>query len=412
MSPQRLIQLLQRATAMEWRAATAAGASVAAILVLTVGLSAARSSPVGSDEGARRVAAVTGGDLREAALVALTARMDPAAAELARRFDPNQFEPEDPQVGFPAGDHALMQLQQVQDAQARQANAAIPFALDVIPAAPFVLKAASAAERERAVHCLTNAIYYEAALEPIEGQRAVAQVVLNRVRNANFPKSICGVVYQGWEKLTGCQFSFTCDGALVRAPVAMIWKQNRKVAEAALNGYVMGAVGLATHYHADYVSPYWAPTLVKVSQIGAHIFYRWPGAAGQPDAFDAAYAGGETRISEAVLSGKAARAAAPPSPSRPQTSQPDIPGVRTQLVADAQGGTRTRVQASFAPAEYGRRAATPDEIARINALLEQRFPTKPAQADAVPAKPAPEAATAAPAQTLSAATPTAGAGAG
>jgi spore germination cell wall hydrolase CwlJ-like protein len=288
MSPQRLIQFLQRATAVEWRAATAAAASVAAILVLTVGLSAARSSPIGSDEGARRVAASTRGDLREAALEALVARMDPAAATLAKRFDPEDFTPVTPLGGVPAGDHAMLQLQEAQDAQARANNAAIPFALDVHPAAPFVLKARSDVEHERAVHCLTNAIYYEAALEPLEGQRAVAQVVLNRVRDINFPKSICGVVYEGWEKLTGCQFSFTCDGALVREPLAVIWKQNRKVAEAALNGYVMGQIGMSTHYHADYVSPYWAPRLVKVSQIGAHIFYRWPGAAGQPGAFHAA----------------------------------------------------------------------------------------------------------------------------
>ena len=427
----RLKPLLQLATAVEWRAASAAAASVAAILVLTLGLSAARSNPIGSDLGARRVAAATKGDLREAALEALVARMDPAAADLAERFDPERFTAQAPLAGFPDGDHALLQLQQAQDAQARLDNAAIPFARDVFPAAPFVLNARSSTERERAVHCLTNAIYYEAALEPLDGQRAVAQVVLNRVRDPNFPKSICGVVYQGWDKLTGCQFSFTCDGSQIRAPVAAIWNQNRKVAEAALKGYVMGAIGMSTHYHADYISPYWAPTLVKVSQIGQHIFYRWPGEAGMAGNFRGVYAGGETRISEAALTGAAARAAAAAAPSNlppgirtgvlpglPGSGLAGLPGmtaagVRTVLVADGQGGVKTRVQGSYIPAEYGRRQPTPDEIARINALLEERFPTKPAAAAAKPV----EAATSGPAvpaspQTLSAADPVPGASAG
>ena len=416
MIPVSVKQLLQRATAVEWRAASAAAASVAAILVLTVGLSAAGSSPAGSDIAARALAATTHGDLREAALKAMIARMDLASADTAERFDPEKFTPETPLTGFRAGDHAMLKLQEAQDAQARLTNAAIPFATDVFPAAAFVLKGVGSAERERAVRCMTNAIYYEAALEPLDGQRAVAQVVLNRVRDPNFPKSICGVVYQGWDKVTGCQFSFTCDGSQVRAPLAVIWNQNRKVAEAALNGYVMGAIGMATHYHADYISPYWAPTLVKVSQIGQHIFYRWPGDAGQPGSFTGVYAGGETRLSEAVLTGQAARAAAAAAAAQPAIKVggglPGLPGsglaglpgtnqpgVRSVLVADGQGGMKTRVQSSFQPAgEYGRRPATPEEIARINAMLEERFPTKPVAAAAPDAKPV-EAATSAAAAT-------------
>jgi spore germination cell wall hydrolase CwlJ-like protein len=420
MSPRFVNELLLRAAAVEWRAAAAAAVSVAAILVLSVGLSAARSSPVGSDLAARRVAVSTHGDLREAALEALIARMDPASAALAKRFDPAEFTAQAPLVGFEADDPAQLQLQAAQGAQAERLNASIPFAKDLTPAPPFVLKAKSAVERDRAVHCMTNAIYYEAALEPLDGQRAVAQVVLNRVRDPNFPKSICGVVYQGWDKLTGCQFSFTCDGSQVREPVAAIWNQNRKVAEAALGGYVMGGVGTATHYHADYVSPRWAPTLVKVSQIGAHIFYRWPGGAGLPGAFTGTYAGGETRISEAALSGRAARAAAAPVqtfaanglPGLPGSGLTGLPGLRAVAVADGQGGVKTRILGSFSPAQYGRRQATPEEIARINAMLEERFPTKPAPTAAKPV----EAATSSPAdpaQTLSAADPlTAAAGAG
>ncbi len=378
----------------------AAGASVAVVLALTIGLSAARSSPVGSAEGARRVAAVTHGDLREEALRALVARMDPASAELARRFDPlAQFNALPPFGALPDGAPSLLAFEAIEGEQAREINGAIPFAAGTIPAAqPFYLKAASLAERERAVRCLTNAIYYEAALEPVDGQRAVAQVVLNRVRDPNYPKSICGVVYQGWERTTGCQFSFTCDGALLHRPIEVLWADNRRIAEAALNGYVQKSVGVATHYHADYVAPYWAPGLVKLSQIGAHIFYRWPGNAGLPQAFNARYQGGELRLSEAVLSGRAARALPPPEVIRagadiPEGGLPGLPGLRTVEVADANGTTKTRVTASFQPAQYGRRPATPEEIAKINALLEQRFPTAPpAAAKAEAAAPAPAAA--------------------
>ena len=386
-----LAQLLKRATAVEWRAPVAAGASVAAVLALSLGLSAARSSPVGSDDAARRVAAVTHGDLRETTLKAMIAAMDPAAAEMARRFDPQERDDDTPLFAFASADTAsLFEMKPIEGAEARQINGAIPFAAETLPpAAPFVLRAASPAERERAVRCLTNAIYYEAALESVDGRRAVAQVVLNRLRDPNFPKSVCGVVYQGWERLTGCQFSFTCDGALLREPIAALWNEDRKIAEAALNGYVMASVGSATHYHADYVAPYWAPALVKLSQIGAHIFYRWPGHAGLPGAFTAAYQGGEMRLSEAALNGRAARAAplvqtvAAPA-SQGLAGLPGLPGLRTVTVADAQGA-RVRVTASFEPAQYGRRPATPDEIARINAILEQRFPTAPKTEPAAPA---------------------------
>ncbi len=90
----------------------------------------------------------------------------------------------------------------------------------------------------------------------------MAQVVLNRVRDPNYPKSICGVVYQGWERTTGCQFSFTCDGALLRPPIGVLWQDDRKIAEEALDGYVQKSVGVATHYHADY-GPVLGPGLVS-----------------------------------------------------------------------------------------------------------------------------------------------------
>lgn len=191
---------------------------------------------------------------------------------------------------------SFIPVQNMQPQQARLWNASRPVSDFPNPAAaPFVLKTDSKIDETHAVDCMTAAIYYEAAYEGLDGQRAVAQVVLNRMRHPAFPKSVCNVVFQGSERSTGCQFTFTCDGSLTRKPNAEVWSRARAVAEAALNGYVMKSVGLATHYHADYVAPYWSPTLVKVSVIGAHIFYRWSGGMGQPPAFSATYAGGEAR---------------------------------------------------------------------------------------------------------------------
>lgn len=151
----------------------------------------------------------------------------------------------------------------------------------------------SGVDRTRALQCLTAAVYYEAASEPDSGQRAVAQVVLNRVAHPAYPNTVCGVVYQGSERTTGCQFSFTCDGALARKPNRMFWLRAENVAAAALAGYVHAPAGLATHYHTIHVNPYWAPKLNYLGTIGLHRFYSFHGRAGQAGTFRFAYAGGE-----------------------------------------------------------------------------------------------------------------------
>lgn len=175
--------------------------------------------------------------------------------------------------------------------QARLLNAALPFSqAPVVAARAFVLPSGETLDQRRALLCLTQAVYYEAGFEPLQGRRAVAQVVLNRTRHPAFPKSVCGVVYQH-NSTPVCQFTFVCDGSLLRQPEAAAWKQAEAVARAALAGYVERSVGAATHYHADYVAPAWAPMLAKITQVGAHIFYRWPGAWGQPGAFNGRYIG-------------------------------------------------------------------------------------------------------------------------
>lgn len=221
-------------------------------------------------------------------------------------------------------------------------NDQIPLARGPNPAAaPFRLADASPVARQRALECLTSAVYYEAGNEPAEGQRAVAQVILNRVRHPAFPANVCGVVYQGSTRVTGCQFTFTCDGSLLRRPSVDGWARARKVAEAALGGSVSAPVGYATHYHANYVVPYWASSLAKNAIVGAHIFYRWAGGWGRPPAFGKRYAGVEPDV--AVLRNAALAAeAAQPEAEAAETAQAieEIPGAEEKKAEEGRVAIR------------------------------------------------------------------------
>jgi spore germination cell wall hydrolase CwlJ-like protein len=190
-----------------------------------------------------------------------------------------------------------LQFREVKPEDAVAINAAVPVSTLPNPAArPFAITFASDADRLRATECLTAAVYYEAATEPLDGQRAVAQVVLNRARHPAYPRTVCGVVFQGSERVTGCQFTFTCDGAIRRTPMAALWARARAVAEQALAGKVYAPVGWATHYHTNWVVPYWSSSLTKLALVGTHIFYRWEGGWGRPPAFRHRPAGIEPQI--------------------------------------------------------------------------------------------------------------------
>jgi spore germination cell wall hydrolase CwlJ-like protein len=179
-----------------------------------------------------------------------------------------------------------MRFREIPPQDALAINAKVPISELPNPAArPFAISFASPADRLRAVECLTAAVYYEAAIEPLDGQRAVAQVVLNRARHPAYPRTVCGVVFQGFERATGCQFTFTCDGSIRRTPVASLWAKARRIAEEALAGKVFAPVGWATHYHTNWVVPYWSSSLVKLANVGTHIFYRWEGGWGKAPAF-------------------------------------------------------------------------------------------------------------------------------
>lgn len=361
----------------------------------------------GRDAGLMRVTA----SFSERGLKRYVANMDPAMLALARRHDPR---PRKDYWGRVPGWEVirLRDIPRLGDRdpdfdEARLINSLRPAIPEPMEAAkPFVLTG-SADARAKALHCLTQAVYYEAGFEPGEGQMAVAQTVINRMRHPGYPKSICGVIYEGAARSTGCQFSFACDGSLAREPVPAIWANAQAVAKRALNGFVFKPVGVATHYHADYVSPYWAPTLVKLKQLGQHIFYRWTGPSGTLKAFTGRYSGNETvsaeilmaadpRTLEAappeVLAAQAAPAAAPvPSGAMAQmlgVSNLVLPDAKLVAVPDANSptGERYTMQGTVA----GRRIPTQEEIDRINKALEAVADPPPAvQAPAAPPPPPP-----------------------
>ena len=364
-----MTQLRQATTNTHATKLFVAGVMAAALLITLLMVQiAAHANETG--QGAR----IAAGDLSDSALKRMLGQMDPAARALALRLDPA---PRPRPVGRPTGwsmfqvdTSPLLGPPDLSADDARKVNALLPAVTTPIPPArPFVLQA-SADDRRRAEHCLAQAVYYEAGFEPAEGKAAVAQAVLNRLRHPAFPKSICGVVYQGSQLPTGCQFSFTCDGSLGRAPAAGAWADAQAVAQRALNGFVAKAVGTATHYHADYVAPYWRSSLVKITQIGAHIFYRWPGLNGEPPAFTGRYAGGENHIPVDVLTGGGpAELAQALANGQARTVTLAVAGeVHTYKVAaaDVRGGVRTRVAGTIIPS---RPRPTADQVATIDALL-------------------------------------------
>ena len=358
----------------------AAAAGPAALAVLGVAMAAGSTVRPDADRTAEAVARLTRGDLGPDGLALVKARLDPSQLNLAERHDPSLrraalygLTPGWETLTL-AGKPGLDLGRSGLDAILR--NAATPTSPGALrPALPFVFKAAGAADRRRALRCLTQAVYFESALEPNDGQEAVAQVVLNRVRDPNYANTVCGVVFEGAERTTGCQFSFTCDGSLSQAPVAWAWERARKVAERALNGHVAQKVGTATHYHADYVNPWWAPTVAKITQIGAHVFYRWKGVYGETAAFRTEYRGHEPLIDEARFSRP--RAVAPEAQGEaagPGTAAP----MRT---VEIDGQTRVVGVASLG----GRRLPTHDEVAAINQRLrEYEAPNAPAVVVAPP----------------------------
>ncbi len=129
---------------------------------------------------------------------------------------------------------------------------------------------------QKEMWCLATAIYFEARGEAYRGQVAVGQVVMNRVKHRLYPDTICGVVFQNQQKRNACQFSFACDGIPERVTEQKPWVQAQEIAKGVVDGSLyLSEVGYATHYHATYVYPHWAPRMKKVTKIGLHVFYQF-----------------------------------------------------------------------------------------------------------------------------------------
>ena len=256
-------------------------------------------------------------------------------------------------------------------------NAALPVSDAANPAAAGFEFKGGTETRAHALQCLASAIYYEAGNQDLDGAKAVAQVVLNRVRHPAFPASVCGVVYQGSTRVTGCQFTFTCDGSLARRPDATGWRRATQLAAAALNGAVYAPVGWATHYHANYVVPYWATSLAKNAVVGSHLFYHWAGGWGQPRAFAQAYSGREASaeaLRSAALAAEAATAGQPSSGETAAQELADLPGVEPiKLTPSMRGDKRVAVRFNQVARKASEEAVHEDYVKRVGASDNLRF---------------------------------------
>ena len=212
---------------------------------MTVGMAQA----ISDHHRAARIAQAAGGGFSETMLQREMDHLDPAALRIARAHD--AFAPQS-QLGDPPAAGAWPGRAGERQPIGRQGS---------------VLDSA------RQLDCLTQAVYFEARGETSRGQAAVAQVVLNRVANPSFPKTVCGVVFQGAAS-HGCQFSFVCDGSMRHGLEAEAWDRARRVAERALSGVALADIGNATHFHTLDVQPDWGPQMLRVAQVGLHVFYR------------------------------------------------------------------------------------------------------------------------------------------
>jgi spore germination cell wall hydrolase CwlJ-like protein len=279
------------------------GAAVGAIIGLALGgayLAGGSAQDAVTQATVSRLSGAAAQGFSEQALGESIAGRDSSAVALARRFEGS------PTATAAAADRQAADLAQRLENKAGKHGLRDLFTnalkFSATPAAaPFQ---ASALDQARELDCLAQAVYYEARGETPAGQAAVAQVVLNRVRHPSFPKSICAVVFQGAQTGRGCQFSFACNGSTHGGRESGAWDRAKRIASRAFDGQVMADVGNATHFHVISVAPQWAG-LMRVAQVGAHVFYRFGGRAGAPQAFTV-----EPRLIEALTEPVAVDAAA------------------------------------------------------------------------------------------------------
>ena len=261
----------------------AAAATFGAMVGLAIGCAwlggaAAKATTVRAQ--AERIDYAAAAGFTEEALAAAAGGLDESALAIARRHDPYT-------VAGPAqrDRQAALLTARLEQLRARPAAEGLRRVSLTGPLAAQPFHLGGALDASRDLECLTQAVYYEARGEGRDGMKAVAQVVLNRVRHRAFPNSVCAVVFQGAGRRTGCQFSFTCDGSMRGRVNRAAWNRARDIASSALSGSVYAGVGNATHFHTTRVSPQWRHSLVRVSQVGDHLFYRFGGRSGSGAAF-------------------------------------------------------------------------------------------------------------------------------
>lgn len=267
------LKLVSKARA-DWRASTCAALIGSGIgLALGAAYMAGGMARTATDYArASRIAEAAAGGFSEDVLQRQAAAMTPGMLRIAGQHDP-----------FVSAETAQRERQNSIIAAYLERPAASPSRLvrlrgEIDPAQAAPTRLAGALNGSRELECLTQAVYYEARGETPAGQAAVAQVVLNRVHNPAFPKSICSVVFQGAGKRVGCQFSFACDGSMRRSREPAAWARAERVASRALAGKVVAGIGNATHFHTVNVAPNWGPRLIRTAEVGMHVFYR-PGKA-------------------------------------------------------------------------------------------------------------------------------------
>jgi spore germination cell wall hydrolase CwlJ-like protein len=283
-----LIQTLKNGMSRQ-RASVAAvvlgGVVGAAVGMAYLGGAVAQSATVRGQ--AYRMAGAYDSGFTDEAVAAAVGGLDASALEIARRHDPYTVAGDAQRDRRSAQLTALLerrgQAALTRASTSATADAGLRGGTTVNPARPFRLN--GALESSRDLDCLTTAVYYEARGEGQAGMQAVAQVVLNRARHGAFPQTVCGVVYQGAGRRTGCQFSFVCNGSMRGRREGGAWERARRVAANALSGHVYAPVGNATHFHTTAVNPRWSGSLVRITQVGSHIFYRFGGRRGRPSQF-------------------------------------------------------------------------------------------------------------------------------
>jgi spore germination cell wall hydrolase CwlJ-like protein len=262
---------------------TAVSVSAAAITMGGAYIGGAWAKSESTHEQAHRLAPAVAAGFSNDALAAASG-VDASAQRIADRHDPYAV------AGAAARDRESTEMaarliatsDHTSQADLRAGLRKASFSVTGPAAQPFHM--AAALDSARDLDCLSQAVYYEARGEGTSGMQAVAQVILNRVRHPAFPKTVCGVVFQGAGG-HGCQFSFACDGSMHKAVEQGAWRRSRQIAASALGGYVMTQVGNATHFHTTAVHPSWRNQMLRVAQVGSQIFYRFGGARGRPDAF-------------------------------------------------------------------------------------------------------------------------------